>query len=113
MMAFQLDSSEPSMKASLPWVSADLSLREEADAYRAVIAVLNPSWRVIVCRDAIQWIMQRRAGQRHGRARWEAKSFHRLKSGLMRRVRHRAGECDASALNILMALPAVMGGAHE
>jgi hypothetical protein len=37
-----------------------LSLRETADRYSGFIAQLNPDWRVVECRDRVQWILQRR-----------------------------------------------------
>lgn len=44
--------------------------QETADSYAAVVAQLNDQWRVIECRDGIQWILQRRDGQRAGQPRW-------------------------------------------
>lgn len=84
--------------------------REEAEDYFAVVAKLNDKWRVIVCRDAIQWILQRRAGTRLGLARWEARTFNRTRDGLLHRVIQLAGECDATALQLLENLPAYFGG---
>jgi hypothetical protein len=46
-------------------------LAESDDRYPAV-AVLNGRYRVIECGAGIQWILQRRGGERHGRARWDA-----------------------------------------
>ena len=39
---------------------------EKADDYAAIVAKLNADWRFIVCRDRIQWILQRRKGQYAG-----------------------------------------------
>ena len=36
------------------------SHRESDDDYRDVIALLAPRWRVICCRDGIQWILQKK-----------------------------------------------------
>lgn len=87
---------------------ANGSGREEADDYRAIIARLNPNWRVIGCRDAIQWILQRRAGTRHGQPRWDGRCYCRTRQGLLRRVRELTGECDGVALSILERLPECM-----
>lgn len=84
--------------------------REESDYYRAIIAKLNADWRVIECRDAIQWILQRRAGIRHGEPRWDSRCYCRTRQGLVRRVRELAGKSDAYALAIIGSLPDWMEG---
>jgi hypothetical protein len=85
---------------------AILSTRsEEADDYSTVVARLNAGWRVIGCRAGIQWIVQRRAGERHGKPRWESRSFCRTKEALIRLCRTHAGEIDPVAEAILAALP--------
>ena len=64
-------SSAPHLKS--PWRG------EEGDGYRHVIAVLNPGWRVIVCKNQIQWILQRRGEQ----GRWRSRFFFRTRTGLV------------------------------
>jgi hypothetical protein len=81
------------------------SRSEETDNYHAVIAHLNDRWRVIVCAADIQWILQRRAGERHGRARWDARSFCRTSEALNRLSRRHAGVIDPTAAAILTSLP--------
>ena len=70
-------------KRAVPCVSGRRT-GEESDNYPNVVARLGGDWRVIVCRDGIQWIVQRRTGKRHGRARWEARSYCRSREGLIR-----------------------------
>jgi hypothetical protein len=77
---------------------------EEADDYPAV-ARLNDRWRVIVCAAGIQWILQRRAGKRYGRARWEGRSYCRTSDALNRLCRRHADPIDAFAAAILASLP--------
>jgi hypothetical protein len=78
---------------------------EEADDYDAVVARLNDRWRVIVCGAGIQWVLQRRTGERHGRARWEGRSYCRTSEALNRLSRKRAGAIDPGATDILAELP--------
>ena len=78
---------------------------EEADDYHAVVARLNDSWRVIVCRAGIQWILQRRRGERRGTARWEGRGFCRTSAALNRLSRNHAGVIDPTAADILGSLP--------
>lgn len=84
--------------------------REESENYRAIVAKLNTEWRVIECRDAIQWIVQRRAGVRHGEPRWDGRCYCRTRLGLMCRVRELAGKCHIDALAIIGKLPDFMEG---
>jgi hypothetical protein len=83
-----------------------MSASEEADNYHVIVARLNGNWRVIVCRAGIQWILQRRAGERHGRARWASRSYFRTSEGLIRFSREYAGEIEPDACAVLAALPA-------
>lgn len=50
------------------------SHRESDPNYGAVIAQLNDRWRVIVCRDGIQWILQKSKKSGAG-ARWQGRSY--------------------------------------
>lgn len=55
------------------------SHRERDEKYSAVVAVLAPGWRVILCKDGLQWIIQRRAEGRD----WRSLRFCASKSGLL------------------------------
>jgi hypothetical protein len=81
-------------------------MSEEAENYHAVVAQLSDEWRVIVCRAGIQWILQHRAGQRHGTARWVGRSYCRTSEALNRLSRKHAGNLRPAAAAILAALPA-------
>jgi hypothetical protein len=84
--------------------------REEADNYPAIVAMLNTGWRVIECRDGIQWIVQRLAGKRHGQPRWEGRRYCRTRQGLLRSVHDCCGPMDTAALAIVESLPDWIGG---
>ena len=84
--------------------TARTSDRESDHHYRAVVAVLNGRWRVIVCRDAIQRILQLGKSNGHGTA-WRGRSYCRSKSALMRVCAQHVGEIEPSAFTILNALP--------
>src|SRR5689334_581221 len=86
--------------------SGEKGRSEEADDYRAVVARLNDSWRVIVCAGGIQWILQRHRGERRGTARWEGRCYCRTSQALNRLSRKHAGAVDPAAAAILAALPA-------
>ena len=63
-------------------VTAPPSHRERDDAYRNVVAQLAPRWRVIVCRDGIQWILQRKEASHGGP--WRGVSYNTNRDGLLR-----------------------------
>jgi hypothetical protein len=78
---------------------------EEADSYPAVIVSLNDRWRVIECRDGMQWILQQRKGQRNGQAVWRARRYHRGRGALLASMRELCGEVIKSALAEVLLLP--------
>ncbi len=59
-----------------------LSHRESDDTYAGVIA-RGGRYRVAVCRDGIQWLLQRRSTNRSG-ARWKTLHYITTRSALIR-----------------------------
>jgi hypothetical protein len=94
-----------------PPAAVPYSTSEEADDYHAVVARLNDSWRVIVCAAGIQWILQRRRGERRGTARWEGRGFCRTCEALNRLSRNHAGAITPAAIAILALLPGLISDA--
>lgn len=58
--------------------------REEHDDYCRVICKLANGWRLVVCRDHLQFIVQRKRGERCGRPRWEGTAFLQTRAGVDR-----------------------------
>jgi hypothetical protein len=84
------------------------SHRESDDGYFAVVARLNERWRVIVCKDGIQWVLQF-AKKRRDRTAWEGRSYCRTREALIRVSSRHAGPIDPHATAILEALPRMIG----
>jgi hypothetical protein len=84
---------------------------ETADSYVGLIVPLNEQWRVIVCKDGIQWILQRRDARRSGQARWTGASYHCDRNSLIRVSRTLCGRIDPAAMAVLEVLPDWIGGA--
>lgn len=84
---------------------------ETADDYLRTVVRLNQTWRVIECKDGLQWILQRRDAVRSGQPRWTGRRYFQTKAALLKISRALCGPLDAEALDILMALPAQIGGA--
>ena len=82
--------------------------QETSDNYEAVLSVLDHRHRVIICRDGIQWIIQRR--KTGGAARpWRALGYHTTRNALIRACATLCREIDPSVMSLLLALPDVIG----
>ena len=92
-------------KSSTGQVPAAL-LGEENDVY-PIVASLNAQWRIIACKNSIQWILQKRRG---GPNHWRGRSYCCTRQALVRCVGERAGGITADALVILQRLPERIGG---
>jgi hypothetical protein len=88
----------PGGKSSVTHVSG--RIRGEESESCPVIARLNDRWRVVACKNNIQWILQVRRGNR-----WHGKYFFRTREGLVLLAREYAGEISGDALVILLRLP--------
>ena len=77
---------------------------ESSDDYGIVVAVLNRTWRVIRCRDGIQWILQSRDSLTAARGIWRGRSYCRTKEALLRVCAVHAGEINPTATAVLAAL---------
>ena len=51
------------------------SHRERDDNYQSVIVQLAPRWRIIECRDATQWIIQKRSAEPLNPGYWLGASY--------------------------------------
>jgi hypothetical protein len=79
--------------------------RETADDYPDIVARLSDRWRVILCPAGIQWILQRRDGERAGGTRWAGVGYCTTREALLRLCRGLESPVDPAALLILAALP--------
>jgi hypothetical protein len=70
---------------------------------------LNSRWRVVACRDRVQWILQRQHGpgepERPAATRWEGRAYCRTREGLTRSCRAYSGPIDPAAVAALRTLP--------
>ena len=53
----------------------NVSHRERDDSYTNVILQLAPRWRIIECRNAEQWIIQKRTAEPLDRGKWTGVSY--------------------------------------
>ena len=59
-----------------------ISYRERDDCYADVVIHLASRWRVIICKDGIQWIIQKKEASHAGP--WRGVSYHTCRDSLMR-----------------------------
>jgi hypothetical protein len=80
-------------------------LAESDEEYPCIIR-LNRRWRVIECRDGIQWIIQaRNRAETVARYVWRGRSYCRTQEALIRCCDRYAGALDPAAVAALRALP--------
>ena len=63
-----------------------MSRREGSDDYDNIVAQLGPDWRVIVCVDDWQWIVQERTG-----GQWRSRHYLTSRDGVLRRCEGKPG----------------------
>ena len=91
-------------------VTAPPSHRERDDHYKGVVAQLAPRWRVIICKDGIQWIVQQKESSHGGP--WRGVSYHTHREGLIRAC----GSLEAlrsSGLDAVEAFPEFISEYHK
>jgi hypothetical protein len=83
---------------------------ESAQGYSRLVAVLNGKWRIIECRDGIQWILQAcDTLNAPSNAVWRGRSYCRTKQALLQVCAAHAGAIDPTAAARLAALPPLIG----
>lgn len=85
------------------------SHHETTDNYVGVITQLDARHRLILCKDAIQWIIQVKGGQRCGRARWTGKSYITCPKAVIEASHSLCGQLTGETIAKLCALPSKPG----
>ena len=86
------------------------SHRESDDNYLDVVAQLAPRWRVIVCKDYMQWIIQKRTAEPLHRGVWRSQSYVTSRNSLIRLCASLELLSDHLAKARLEALPEQFSG---
>lgn len=92
-------------------LSLSPSHRERDDHYAKVIVQLGPRWRIIVCKDSHQWVLQKRSVAPPNTGTWAGKSYATTRDGLIAACSGRGLLFEASVMTILSVLPDRIGGA--
>ena len=88
--------------------TVDASHRESDDDYRDVIALLALRWRVICCRDGIQWILQKKEASHE--APWRGVKCFTSKAALIEACGSLNLLSEPNAEAVLYALPERISG---
>ena len=86
-------------------MSESHSHRERDDSYSKVIIKLAPRWRIIECRNALQWIIQHRSSKLLNRGHWLSVSYHTSRNKLIEVSTRLNLLSDASMKDVLAGLP--------
>lgn len=81
------------------------SHRERDETYRGVIVALSDRWRVILCKDEIQFILQKRSVAPPNTGTWAGKTYSTTRNGLIAACSSRGLLSEAFARQVLEALP--------
>ena len=81
------------------------SHRERDDSYSKIIIQLAPRWRIIECRNALQWIIQHRSAKLLNRGHWLGVSYHTSRNKLIEVSTGLNLLSDASMKDVLAGLP--------
>ena len=90
--------------------SLKLSNRERDDSFCQVVVQLAPRWRVIVCKDHLQWIIQKRSAEPLHRGEWRGHSYVTSRNSLIRLCASLELLSDPLAKARLEALPEQFSG---
>lgn len=86
------------------------SHREKDDGYRSVVIQFAPRWRVIICKDGAQWIVQHRTADPSHEGLWRGRSYVTTRDSLIKACATVEPLSDPSVMAILLALPNRIGG---
>ena len=97
----------PSIQGGVDAIVAN-SHRERDDNYRKIVIQLAPRWRVIICKDNIQMILQKRSVLFPNKGTWAGRKYCVTRKALIRDCSELGLLSDASAGAILEALPEIL-----
>ena len=91
----------PPKTARLP--TSHISHRERDEAYLGTIVEFNPRWRLILCKDQMQWIIQKKESSRRGD--WRGLKYLTCKDSVLKASGSLGLLSDPKVKAVLHALP--------
>ena len=78
---------------------------ESSGDYRHIVLMISSKWRIIECRQGLQWIIQKCQGIRYGTTRWESKKYLLSREGLVKACQRLNLNLDSNSVVALKKLP--------
>ena len=91
----------PPKTARLP--TSHISHRERDEAYGGKIVLFSPRWRLILCKDRMQWIIQKKESSRRGD--WRGLKYLTCKKSVLKASGSLGLLSDPKVKAVLHALP--------
>ena len=103
MLGHFLESKVPTPPKTAHLSTRHISHRERDDAYTGKIAQFSPRWRLVLCKDQIQWIIQKKESSHRGF--WRSKHYLTCKDSVLKASGRLGLLCDPNINEVLKALP--------
>ena len=103
MLDHFLESKVPTPPKTAHLSTRHISHRERDDAYTGKIAQFSPRWRLVLCKDQIQWIIQKKESSHRGF--WRGKQYLTCKDSVLEASVRLGLLSDPTLKAVLHALP--------
>ena len=98
-----LKASTPTPPKTAHLSTSHISHRERDDAYIGTIVQFSPRWRLILCKDQMQWIIQKKESSRRGD--WRGLKYLTCKDSVLKASGGLGLLSDPKVKAVLHALP--------
>ena len=98
-----LKTSTPTPRQTGRLSTSHVSHRERDDAYLGAIVQFSPRWRLILCKDQMQWIIQKKESSRRGD--WRGMKYLTCKDSVLEASGSLGLLSDPKVKAVLHALP--------
>ena len=98
-----LETSNPTPHQTGRLSDSHISNRERDDAYIGTIVQFSPRWRLVLCKDQMQWIIQKKESSRRGD--WRGKQYLTRKDSVLKASVRLGLLSDPKVDAVLHALP--------
>ncbi len=98
-----INPSRPISSSHCPQLRKECS--ESSGDYYRIVLMISSKWRIIECRQGLQWIIQKCQGIRYGTTRWENKKYFLSRDGLVTACQRLNLNLDTNTNLVLKELP--------
>jgi len=98
-----LQTSTPTPQKTARLSPSHISHRERDDAYIGTIIQFSPRWRLVLCKDQMQWIIQKKESSRRGD--WRGKQYLTWRDSVLKACGSLGLLSDPNTEAVLTTLP--------